>query len=69
MDFLKLTNPWINIVLATLQASPILRYDLQIQPLIIICDCNGAGIKSLTYRCPPTANNDSYDLLTEAYMI
>jgi hypothetical protein len=29
------------------------------------CDCNGAGLKSLTYHQMPTANNDNYDLLTE----
>jgi hypothetical protein len=28
-----------------------------------------ASLKSLTYHRPPTANNDNYDLLTQAYKI
>jgi hypothetical protein len=46
------------------------HYDLRIQQFVITCDCcNGAGLKSLTYHRPPTANNDNYDLLTKAYKI
>jgi hypothetical protein len=33
------------------------HYDLCIQQFVITCDCNGAGLKSLTYHRPPTANN------------
>jgi hypothetical protein len=45
------------------------HYALQIQQFIITCDCNGAGLKSLTYHGPPTASNDNNNLLTEAYKI
>jgi hypothetical protein len=45
------------------------HYDLRIHQFIITCDCNGTGLKSLTYHRPPTANNDNYDLLTQAYKI
>jgi hypothetical protein len=45
------------------------HYDLRIQQFVITCDCNGAGLKSLTYHRPPTANNDNYDRLTQAYKI
>jgi hypothetical protein len=45
------------------------HYDLRIQQFVITCDCNGTGLKTLTYHRPPTANNDSYDLLTQAYKI
>jgi hypothetical protein len=45
------------------------HYSLRIQQFIITCDCNGAGLKSLTYHQLPTANNDNYDLLTQAYKI
>jgi hypothetical protein len=34
------------------------HYTLKIHQLIITCDCNGAGLRSLTYHRPPTANND-----------
>jgi hypothetical protein len=40
--------------------------DLRIHQFVITCDCNGAGLKSLTYQQPSTANNDNYDLLTQA---
>jgi hypothetical protein len=36
---------------------------------IITWDCKGAGLKSMTYHQPPTANNDNYDLLTEVHRI
>jgi hypothetical protein len=42
------------------------HYTLKIHRFIITCDCNVAGLKSFTYHHPPTANNDNYDLLTEA---
>jgi hypothetical protein len=45
------------------------HHDLRIHQFVITCDCNGAGLKSLTYHQPPTANNDNYDLLTQAYKI
>jgi hypothetical protein len=45
------------------------HYDLRIHRFVITCDCNGAGLKSLTYHRPPTANNDNQDLLTQAYKI
>jgi hypothetical protein len=41
------------------------HYDLPIHQCVITCDCNGAGLKSLTYHRPLTANNDNNDLLTE----
>jgi hypothetical protein len=45
------------------------HYGIRIQQFVITCDCNGAGFKSLTYHRPPTANNDNYNLLTQAYRI
>jgi hypothetical protein len=45
------------------------HYDLCIHRFVITCDCNGAGLKSLTYHRPPTANNDNCDLLTQAYKV
>jgi hypothetical protein len=37
---------------------------LNIHRFTITCDCNGAGLKSLTSHRPPTANNDNYNLRT-----
>jgi hypothetical protein len=45
------------------------HYDLRIHQFVITCDCNGTGLKSLTHYRPPTANNDNYNLLTQAYKI
>jgi hypothetical protein len=45
------------------------HYALTIHQFIITCNCNSAGLESLTFHRPPTANNDNYDLLTEAYWL
>jgi hypothetical protein len=45
------------------------HYDLRIHQFVITCDCNAASLNSLTHHRLPTANNDTYDLLTQAFKI